>query len=47
MSKRVTIILDDDIMKKLRIVQAKLIRDSEVSVSFSKVINLTLSKYFK
>lgn len=29
MSKRVTIVVEDDLIKKLRIYQAKLIKDSE------------------
>ena len=39
MSKRVTIVLDDVLIKKLRLRQAKLIQKSESHVSFSKVIN--------
>ncbi|WP_371504233.1 hypothetical protein [Nitrosopumilus adriaticus] len=42
MGKRVTVVLEDDILKKLRIIQAKQIKDSSASVSFSKVINETL-----
>ncbi|MCJ8306170.1 MAG: hypothetical protein HRU07_03870 [Nitrosopumilus sp.] len=44
MVKRVTIVLADDLSKKLRILQAKQIKDSEKSVSFSKVINEILRK---
>lgn len=47
MSRRVTVILDDDVIKKLRILQAKMIKDSNRSVSFSKVVNHTASKHFK
>ena len=47
MSKRITAVLEDDILKKLRIIQAKQIKDSSVSVSFSKVINETLKKSLK
>jgi predicted transcriptional regulator len=39
MSKRVTIILDDDLVKKLREIQSKLIKESTSSVSFSRVLN--------
>lgn len=39
MGKRVTIILDDELIKKIRIRQAKLIQKSVKSVSFSKIIN--------
>ena len=39
--------LDDELMKNLRLVQAKLIRDSQTSVTFSKVINDVLRKGLK
>ena len=39
MGKRVTVFLDDDLVKKLHEIQAKLIRESESSVSFSRVLN--------
>ncbi len=44
MSKRITIVLDDDLLKKLREKQAKLLLKSEKSVSFSRVVNETLRK---
>lgn len=44
MPKRITIVLDDEIDKKLRAKQAAMIRKSESSVSFSQVINETLKK---
>jgi hypothetical protein len=47
MSKRITIVLDDNLLKKLREKQAKLIRVSTKSVSFSKVLNETLRKSLK
>lgn len=47
MARRVTIIIDDDLDKKLRLRQAKLIKESRESVSFSSVINQTLRKYIK
>jgi len=47
MSKRVTIVLDDDLVKKLREKHAKLIRESVKSVSFSSVINQILRKSIK
>jgi len=37
--KRVTIMLEDDLDKKIREIQAKAIRSTNSSVSFSKVIN--------
>ncbi len=39
--------LDDELMKKLRLVQGKLIRDSKTSVTFSKVINDVLREGLK
>ncbi len=47
MPKRVTIMLDDDIDKKLRILQADKIKKSQKSVNFSHVINATLRKQLK
>ena len=47
MAKRVTIMLDDDLLKKLHEVQAKQIKDSSESVSFSAVLNDTLRKRLK
>ena len=42
MSKRVTIMIDDDIQKKVRLIQAKKIQKESRSVSFSETINLLL-----
>ena len=39
MGKRITIMLDDDLLKKLHEIQAKQIKDSTKSVSFSRVLN--------
>lgn len=47
MSKRVTIMIEDDLMKKLREKQAKQIRESEKSVSLSSLINDVLRKSIK
>ena len=47
MAKRVTIMIDDEIAKRIRIIQAKQIRESSSSVSFSKVINQQLRKVLK
>jgi predicted CopG family antitoxin len=47
MAKRVTIMLDDDLSKKLHDLQARLIKDSNESVSFSAVINNLLRKNMK
>jgi len=42
MGKRVTIVLEDDLVKKLHDIQAKLIKESKAHVSFSGVLNDTL-----
>jgi len=42
MAKRVTIMLDDDLLKKLHEIQAKQIKESKAHVSFSGVLNDTL-----
>ena len=47
MAKRMTVVLDDDILKKLRMKQATAIRTSSKSVSFSKVINTELKQTMK
>ncbi|GFN40731.1 MAG: conserved hypothetical protein [Marine Group I thaumarchaeote] len=47
MLRRITIMLDDDLQKKLREKQAQLIKQSKKSVSFSKVVNLILSEGIK
>ena len=39
MGKRVTIVLEDELLKKLHDIQAKLIKDSKAHVSFSGVLN--------
>ena len=47
MSKRVTIMIDDDLYKKLRLRQAKMIQTEQSSYSYSKVINESLRKILK
>jgi len=47
MGKRITIVLDDDLVKKLHDIQAKLIKESKASTSFSRVINEVLRKSLK
>ena len=47
MAKRVTIVIDDNLDKKLRLIQAKKIKTSENSVSYSKVINEVIRKGIK
>ncbi len=44
MPKRITVVLDDELVKKLRIVQSKKIVKSGKSISFSRVINEELRK---
>jgi len=44
MLRRITIMLDDELQKKLREKQAKLIKQSNKNVSFSQVINMTLKQ---
>ena len=46
-SKRVTVMIDDDLDKKLRLLQAKMIQTKQISVSYSKVLNDTLRKGLK
>jgi hypothetical protein len=47
MCKRVTIVIDDDLDKKLRLLQAKIIQKENSSCSFSRVINEILRKGLK
>jgi hypothetical protein len=47
MSKRVTIMIDEDLDKKLRLRQAKMIQQEQTSYSYSKVINEILRKSLK
>jgi len=45
--KRVTIIVDSDLDKKLRLIQAKQIVKENKSVSYSSVVNDSLRKALK
>jgi len=47
MAKRVTIMIDEDLDKKLRLRQAKMIQQEQSSYSYSRVLNETLRKYLK
>ena len=47
MAKRITIMLDDELEKKLRLKQAKLIQKTKNTVSFSQVINEVIQKGLK
>jgi len=44
MGQRITVMLDDDNMIKLRNKQSKLIKKSSKSISFSRVLNQVLKK---
>ena len=47
MGKRITVVLDEDLVKKLHDIQAKLIKETTQSVSFSSVLNETIRKNLK
>ena len=47
MKKRITIVLSDDLIKKLRNIQAKEIVQTSKHVSFSKIIEEKLRKNLK
>ena len=47
MAKRITIMLEDDLLKKLHEIQAKQIKKTQKSVSFSRVLNEVLRKGLK
>jgi len=47
MPRRITVVLDDELVKKLRIIQSKKISKLTEHVSFSRVINEELRKALK
>jgi len=47
MTKPVTIVIDEDLVKKLKLRQAKIIHQKHVSCSFSKVLNESLRKVLR
>ena len=47
MAERRTIMIDDDVAKKIRNLQAKKIKETAGAVSFSAVINEMLREYDK
>ena len=47
MAERITIMLDKANVEKLRQIQAKMIRNSNKSVSFSRVLNLAVARGLK
>ena len=47
MAERITIMLNGDIVKKIRKLQAKKITETSSSVSFSRIVNEVLEKGLK
>ncbi len=47
MSERLTIMLNSEIAKKLRVIQAKKIKETSSTVSFSRIVNEILEKGLK
>ncbi len=47
MLRRITIMLDDNLVKRVREKQAKEIKKSQKSVSFSGIINQNLRDFYK
>jgi hypothetical protein len=47
MSKRITIMIDDDLDKKIRLMQSRMIQKENKSVSYSHVLNLVLQDALK
>ena len=44
MAKRITIMIDDDLNKKVRLLQSKIIQKENKSASFSSVLNSLLEE---
>ncbi len=47
MAKRVTVMIDSELDKKLRVMQAKMIQKENKSISYSYVVNLLLQESLK
>jgi len=47
MSKRITIMIDDDLDKKLRLRQAKMIQKEQSSYSYSRALNEVIRNSLK
>ena len=47
MGRRITVMVDDENFRKLRILQSKLLKQTDSSVSFSRVLNDTISDCLK
>jgi len=44
MARRVTILIDEDLDRKIRLMQAKMIQKENKSISYSHVVSLLLKK---
>ncbi|MCV0373621.1 MAG: hypothetical protein K5793_08735 [Nitrosarchaeum sp.] len=44
MAERITVMLNSELVKKLRILQAKKLKESSSAVSFSRIVNEVLEK---
>ena len=47
MDRRITITVDEENFKKLRVLQSRLLRETNSSVSFSRVLNDTIRNCLK
>ena len=47
MNRRISMMIDDDLDKKLRTLQAKRIRQEQASCSYSRVVNDSLREVLK
>ncbi len=47
MGRRVTIVIDEDLDKKIRLRQAKIIQQKQTSYSYSRALNEVLRKVLK
>jgi len=47
MGRRITIVLDENIEKKLRLLQSRYVKKSVKSISFSRVLNMVLDEGLK
>ncbi len=47
MSERITVMLDDDLARRLRLMQAKQLKETNRNVSFSQVLNNVVKEGLK
>ncbi len=47
MGRKITIVLDEELEKKLRLIQSKFVKNSIKSISFSHVLNMVLEEGLK